>query len=473
MNFRSIRVRLTLWYLAILALGLGALSVGSWFAMRASLLHAIDHELGDRVRGVETFLREELAVLSPAQLRDEFREHAQLGPGGDLFQVCNAKGEWIYRSTLLENNRVPVRSPAELGGETGGIVESVTVDRIPMRIASRRVMVQGAPYTVQVARPLPEFYEALDRFLEILFFSVPMVLFAASVGGYWISTRALRPVEEIRSAAQSISIRNLSERLATPMSGDELQRLSETLNDMLARLSDSVQRMSQFTADASHELRSPLSLIRITAELAAQQARTKDELLDDMKQVLLEAERMSRLIDSLLLLARADSRDDGLQKEWTDWSLGVREAVAQVSNAAKEKQIHIALEAPPEPVVVLGDAESLRRVVFILLDNAIKYSPADSPVRVSIAAQDGEAVCVVRDQGIGISAEDRQHIFDRFWRADKVRSRGLGGAGLGLSIAQWIVGRHDGGIAVSSEPAKWSEFEIRIPLQQHQNGRTQ
>jgi signal transduction histidine kinase len=183
-----------------------------------------------------------------------------------------------------------------------------------------------------------------------------------------------------------------------------------------------------------------------------------------MKHILTEAERTSHLIDSLLLLARADSGEDGLHKELTDWSLSVREAVEQVSVAAKEKKIQIELNVPQTPVVVLGDAEALRRAAFILLDNAIKYSVEASAVSVTIGGQQGQAICRVSDAGIGISAVEQEHIFDRFWRADKVRSRGMGGAGLGLSIAKWIADRHQGTIQVSSDLGKGSQFEIRIPL---------
>jgi len=469
MNFKAIRIRLTVWYLTILAFGLGALGVGSFYAMRASLFHAIDHDLEDRIIGVEKFMNEQIASLTLIEIRDEFREHSVLGPGGDLFQVCNRKGEWLYRSLPLENNRVSILPPDQLGD--AHLQENLTVQNTPVRFASRRIIVRGEPYTVQVAAPLSEFYEALERFSTILWFSVPLLLLLACFGGYWISSRALQPVESVRAAAQQISICNLSERLVVPDSGDELQRLSETLNDMLARLGDSVQRISQFTADASHELRAPVTLIRTTAELAIQQNRSEADLIEDMKQILAESKRTGRLIDSLLLLARVDSGEAGLDKELTDLSVGVRQAVEEISKAAAEKDIRIDLKAPDNPVVVFGDADSLRRAVVILLDNAIKYSSESSCVAVSIAVntQTGQAICRVKDTGIGIASDDLRSIFDRFWRADKVRSRGLGGVGLGLSIAKWIVDQHQGTIHVSSEPGKGSQFEIRIPLDpQHQ-----
>ena len=427
MALESIRVRLTAWYLVMLAVGLGLFGVGSWFAMRASAFQTIDDELEDRIHGVEKFMQLQIAALSPVEIRDEFREHSVLGPGGDLFQVCDEKGQWLYRSAVLENNQVPIRLPNQLGDES--VYENISVQSIPIRFATRRVVVNNHPFTIQVAAPLKEFYEALERFRLILWFSVPLLLIGAGLGGYLISRRALRPVDRITAAAESISISNLSERLEVPKTSDELQRLSETLNRMLARLDASVQRMSQLTADASHELRAPISLIRTTAELAVDGGRTNAEYREDMVQILAESERTTRLIDSLLLLARADAGEGGLQHELIDVSTVVREAVAQGHSLAAEKQIDLAASLGSNATVVRGDGEALRRLFFILIDNAIKYTPYGGRVQVQLEALDGHAAVKVTDSGIGISESDLPHIFDRFWRADKVRSRGMGGAG--------------------------------------------
>jgi heavy metal sensor kinase len=462
MNFGSIRVRLTAWYLVMLALGLAIFGVGSWFAMRASAFHTIDEELEDRISGVEKFMRIQIASLSPIEIRDEFREHSVLGPGGDLFQVCSGKGEWLYRSAVLENSQVPIRRPDQLGNAV--VFEDLLVQSTPVRFATRRVVVNDQPYSIQVAAPLHEFYEALHRFRVMLWLALPPLLIAAGVGGYWISRQALKPVDQITTAAESISIRNLSGRLDVPDTGDELQRLSETLNRMLARLNSSVQRMSQFTADASHELRAPVSLIRTTAELAITCGRTNTEYHEDMRQILAEAERTSRLIDSLLLLARADAGEDGLQRELTDLSASVREAVEQGRSSAIERRIEITAQLDDKPAVVLGDGEALRRLVFILIDNAVKYNADGGCVQIALSTLNGQAVLSISDSGIGIDSDDLPHIFDRFWRADKVRSRGMGGAGLGLSIARWIVDRHQGTIEVTSEPGKGSTFAVKFPL---------
>lgn len=461
MSFGSIRVRLTTWYLVMLAIGLGLFGVGSWFAMRTSAFHTIDEELEDRIHGVEKFMQLQIAALSPVEIRDEFREHSVLGPGGDLFQVCDERGQWLYRSAVLENSQVPIRLPREVGDEP--IYENLTVQGTPVRFATGRVVVNGHPYTIQVAAPLREFNEALERFRLILLLVAPLLLIGAGLGGYLISRRALNPVDRITAAAESISISNLSDRLEVPKTSDELQRLSETLNRMLSRLNSAVQRISQFTADASHELRAPISLIRATAELAVHHKRTNDEYHEDMVQILAESERTSRLIDSLLLLARADAGGAELQHELTDVSTSVREATDQARTLAANKRIEMVTELDG-PIVVHGDGEALRRLSFILVDNAIKYSPEGGRVQVGLRAVDGKAVITVSDSGIGISESDLPHIFDRFWRADKVRSRATGGAGLGLSIARWIVDEHHGTIEVESKSGQGSTFSARMPL---------
>ncbi len=292
----------------------------------------------------------------------------------------------------------------------------------------------------------------------MLWFSAPLLLIGAGFGGYLISRRALGPVDRITTAAESISISSLSDRLEVPKTSDELQRLSETLNGMLARLNASVQKISQFTADASHELRAPVS------------GRTSEEFHDDMIQILAEAERTSKLIDSLLLLARADAGGSELQHELTDVSTSLREAVEQGRSLSAEKRIELTAGLDSPAVVVHGDGEALRRLFFILIDNAIKYTPEGGRVQVRVEVLDGQAAIKVSDCGMGISESDLPHIFDRFWRADKVRSRGLGGAGLGLSIARWIVDQHHGSIEVRSELSEGSTFTVKIPLAEAASG---
>jgi heavy metal sensor kinase len=465
---RSIGFRLAAWYFLVFACGLAAFSVAAWFAMRASVYHAVDDELRDRVRGVQSFMDRQISSLSVPEIRDEFREHSVLGPGGDLFQVCDDQGRWLYRSVALESNNVPIELPRALDAPR---FETRQVERHSLRFYSERIVVNGKPYTVQVAALMNEVFEALEGFRWMLLLATPLLLIAASAGGFWLSTRALAPVDEISRAAQRISIENLTDRLDVTQTGDQLQRLSETLNAMLSRLEASVRRITQFTADASHELRAPVSLIRTTAEVALQKRdRPAGEYLEALDEILEESERTSQVVDSLMLLARADSGKENLERALIDAGAVVKGAAEQGEKLARTHGLKFSASVPEAPVSIQADADALRRALLILLDNAVKYTPQGGSVRIALKTSDGVAVVSVSDTGIGIAKQDVIHIFDRFWRADKARSREQGGAGLGLSIAKWIVDIHAGSIDVESEPGKGSIFHLRVPLDHREKG---
>src|SRR5262249_11143561 len=229
---------------------------------------------------------------------------------------------------------------------------------------------------VQVVSPVDEALEALERFRVILLLAAPLLLLVASAGGYWISSRALAPVDDISLAAQRISIENLTDRLQVPPTGDQLQRLSETLNEMLSRLESAVRRMAQFTADASHELRAPVSLIRTTAEVAVlKRDRPAPEYLEALDDILEEAERTSQVVDSLMLLARTDSGKEALDCVPVDACVVVRGAAEQGERLAQNHGIEFHIELPQSPVFIQADADALRRALLILMDNAAKYTP--------------------------------------------------------------------------------------------------
>jgi heavy metal sensor kinase len=458
----SIRFRLTAWYFGVLALGLSLFGITAWFAMSASLHHAIDDSLTDRVQGVKRFMDEQISALSILEIRDEFREHSVLGPGGDLFQVSDASGNWLYRSVPLEENQLPGRRPIELAGSR--VYEDLTLQGTPLRILSETITVHGKPYTVQVAAPVHEIEEALERLRWMLLLSMPLLLVVATVGGFWISRRALSPVDRVTEAARTISIESLAARLPVPETGDEIERLSRTFNELLARLQGSVERMTQFTADASHELRAPTTLIRTTAELSLRRVRSVEEYQQALGQVLTESERMSHLVDSLLLLARADSATDGATGSRFDLAVSVNEACEEGRTLAVSRGVEFTFSVPPDPVPVSGDPQLARRLFFILIDNAIKYTPSGGRVEVELRREDRRAVGIIRDTGIGIAEHELPRIFDRFWRADKVRSRDAGGAGLGLSIAQWLAHRFNGEVRVESTLGHGSVFTVDLAL---------
>ena len=411
-------------------------------------------------------MENQISALSLPEIRDEFREHSVLGPGGDLFQVCDQSGQWLYRSVPLENANVTIALPASLPASR---FQDMRIENHRLRFYSQRIAVDGKEYTVQVASLMTEAYEALERFRLILLLAAPVLLLVASAGGYWLSTRALAPVDAISRMAQRISIESLEQRLSVPQTGDQLQRLSETLNAMLSRLAFSVRRMKQFTADASHELRAPVSLIRTTAEVAVQRRdRSAGEYLQALEEILEEAAETSQVVESLMLLARADSGKQVLEAAPADICAIVRSASDQGEKLVRNRGSNCSAQIPEDPIWIQADAEALRRALLILIDNAAKYTPAGGSVAIRLEARGGLAVASVSDTGIGIAKEDLAHIFDRFWRADKARSREQGGAGLGLSIAKWIVETHRGSIDVKSELGRGSAFYLSVPLR-HSN----
>jgi heavy metal sensor kinase len=467
----SIRLRLAAWYFVSLAMILGLFAIGAWIAMKAGVREAVDHDLRVRIRDVREFMDEELAA-GPAELLEELKEHSLLGLGGGLLQLSDGDARVIFRSGRLKDARLRLPVPAAGDHEVRFVTEGA--GRSSVRAAAQIVDVKGSRFLVQVAEPMDEFDESLQRFEKTLLILAPFFLLLASVGGFWLSGRALAPVDRITKDARLITIANLSARLHVPNADDELQRLAVTLNAMLDRIDAEVRRIVQFTADASHELRAPLTLIQTAAEFSLRRERTSEELLDAMRKILRACGRTSRLVDDLLLLARADSSADELHFEPTDISATGRDASELAVALAEAKNIQVATDIPAKPFIVNGNEQLLARLWLILLDNAVKYTQEGGRIAFSMRARDGRLEASVSDTGIGIAAADLPHVYDRFWRADKVRSRDVraqdvrsrnsGGAGLGLSIARWIVLRHAGEIEIASEPGRGSLVTVQLPL---------
>ena len=452
-----IKIRLTAWYFAVLALSLALFGAIAFFSMRRSIETTVDESLRDRADGIQE-LMEHVLPEGPERLEDELREHSELRAEGDLSQVCDQGGDWIYRSPLMKRYDVPwleTSSPRVYNLERQGL---------PLRVLATSVRFADHTYHVQVASPMDDFNEALDHFRGVLLVLIPMLLLLASAGGYWMSRRALAPVLQITQTAERIGSRGLSSRLAVPQSHDELQHLSETLNGMLERLEAAFRRITQFTADASHELRTPVALMRTTAELSLRKPRAEADYREALTQILRELETTSALIENLMLLARADSGVEALHFASVDLSQTLREACRQGRVLAQGKQIRFQEEIANSPVIVEGDTHALQRLFLILFDNAVKYTPAGGSVTVSLTDANGFAVAEIRDTGIGIGQAELPHIFERFYRADKARSREMGGVGLGLSIGRWIAEAHGGVIEAESTPGQGSVFRVRLPI---------
>lgn len=455
----SIRVRLTLWYFGIFAATFGIYAAGILLAMRAGVDAVIDEELRVRLQGVQSFMERHDPTVSLEEMQYEFREHSGLRPGGDLLQVSDVEGKWLFQSRSILDYEVG-RPPTDLQAP---LYETLDLKGDRLRVLSARFSVSGSTYTAQLAAPVVEAYKILQRFQWLLLSSIPLVLVLASAGGYWMSRRALAPVDEITRAAQLVSEHNLSGRLVIPRAADELQRLAVTFNQMLGRLEAGFNRITEFTADASHELRTPVALVRTTAELSLRRPRDDAEYREALGQILDESKRMTILIESLMTLARVDSGAETLNFEAIDVTRLVRDACVRSEPLAQSKQIQFECAIPDESILVNSDANALQRLFLILIDNAIKYTPAAGRVRVGVENDADNVVVKIQDTGIGVSNEDLPFIFERFYRADKARSREAAGAGLGLSIARWIADAHRASIRVESIPGEGSIFEVRIP----------
>jgi heavy metal sensor kinase len=458
-----IRLRLTAWYFAVLAVVLPAFGVSGYLAMRHSIRQTVDEELQTRAEGVHQLIERNVQRGAKGDLPEGLREHTELRAGGALLQVADAQGNWLYRSKVMSDYGVPRISPSSPK------ISEYTGNDVPLRIRNLTVNVDGEPYFIQAAFEMDDFYEALYHFELLLYIAIPLLLICSALGGYWISTRALAPVDQITKTARTISAQNLSSRLVVPPTGDELQRLSETLNGMLDRLEAAFKKITQFTADASHELRTPVAVMRTRAELSLRKARSPEEYRDVIAEVLTELEKTSGLIEQLMFLARADSGAETLRFSPTNVTEVLREACHQGSALAEAKQIGFQEQISSDSMWIRGDASSLRRLFLILIDNAVKYTPSNGQVEVSLHRKNGYAIAQVRDTGIGIAENDLPNVFERFYRADKARTRELGGVGLGLSIGRWITEVHSGTIEVQSAPGRGSVFQIRLPITQTSN----
>lgn len=452
-----LRVRLTAWYFVVLAAAFAIFGVTAFVAMRKSIITTVDERLHDRMEDIRGWA-EDYVPEGRERLEHELAERGGPHSGADAFQISDESGRWIFRSPLMARYDVPAAAGAD------SQIVSMRRKGMPFRILSGRISVGNHVYLIQVASEMDDFEEALERFRWVIILASPLLLLFASAGGYWISRKALQPVDEIVRAAQGISVRSLSSRLDVPQGRDELQRLSETLNGMLERLETAFKKITQFTADASHELRTPVALMRARAEILLRKSREADEYREALAQILKDLEQTSELIEKLMLLARADSGTEVLQVARLNLLDPLREACNEGKTLADLKQVAFSQQISGDPVWVDGDAQSLHRLFLILIDNAVKYTPEQGRVEVGLAVRNGFAVAEVRDTGIGIGSEDLPRIFERFYRSDRARSREPGGVGLGLSIARWIAEAHHGSADVESSLGKGSTFKVQLPL---------
>ena len=459
----TIRFRLTGAYALIMTVMVGGTAAWSWVAARHSVSVTVDRSLE---RDMALFQSSVQMTSRRMDIVQAIQMSTTWGVRDLLVRVFDASGNRVYQSPSLEHQLSTGPPAVELGRITFRTVSGNQDEDV--RLAATAIDIQNHRYVVELAQPVTMGERSLARFGKMLMLVIPLALVLASLGGYWLSGRALAPVTQITNDARRINATNLSDRLVVPPARDELRELSETLNAMLGRIDRSVSQLRQFTADASHELRAPLALIYTAAEFSLRRERPREELVDALEKILRESRHTTSLVDSLLLLARADSGGDSLQAPVPiNLSTLCQDAADRAAELGSAKSISVVTDLGSTSIVVDGDETALRRLLLILVDNAVKYTPAGGRVDVGLAVDRnaGHAALIrIADSGIGMAAADLPHVFDRFWRADKVRSRTMGGTGLGLAIARWIVDRHGGTIVVSSEVGQGSVFTVTLPL---------
>ena len=463
-EWRSIRFRLTAWYTGILVVTFALAGVFVLFVVRDAAQETVDNDLRARLAAVREYLPAVLAGRGDDHQNVALEDRFTPGPGGVWLQVADSTGRWVFRTDPGYLKIVPL--PAVSGLRRRGKARTIRIHGRSTRVLT--IPVPGG--VAQLGAPMDEFEEMYEQLRWALGLTSPLLLILACFAGYWMSGRALEPVDEIDKTVRRIGSRTLTERLHVRNTHDELDRLSITINEMLERLESAFKLVVQFTADASHELRTPVAIIRTTAEVTRGARRTPEEHEEAWDQVVLQSERMSRLINDLLLLARADAGHSDVIFEAIDLADIVNGVTSEVRVLARASSLELTSSAPLS-CSAWGDPEAIRRLLLILLDNAVKFTPMGGQVRVDLKTEEspdgGYAAIDVRDTGIGIGPDDVALVFDRFYRVSADRSRKTGGSGLGLAIAKWLASLHNGKIVVESELGKGSVFRVLLPLAKH------
>jgi len=451
--FDSVRTRLTLWYAGVLGLSLIAFALLAYYAAAAIFHQRQDESLRSTAQTVASAYVEELA-----------EQHSLAKAGEVVLLELTFPNRYVE---VIDNAGQPIAWSKNLTGKTFALptVNSgvVTVDGLRAAVVPLSAD-QNLGFAV-VAEPLSVIEDGLRELRRNFFAGVPLVLLLASAGGYFLARKSLAPIASMNSQTQRISAENLSQRLDVTSPRDELGRLATTINDLLARLESSFSEQQRFIADASHELRTPLAVLRGETEVALAKQRSADEYQESLSLIQEEAERLSRIVEDLFLLARQPiDAPATLMRERVSLNETVKDCARAAHVLATRKGVRLTTHNDAAGIQLSGDKELITRMILNLLDNAVKYTPAGGEISLALTRQNGHAEITVRDTGIGIADADRQRILDRFYRVDKARSRALGGAGLGLSIVRWIVEVHGGDIHIDSAPGHGSTFTVDLPL---------
>jgi two-component system, OmpR family, sensor kinase len=462
-----IRWRLTLWYGLILTLILSVFSSGVYIYFRNSLQKSIDA----KIKSIGEILSSSMIEGHNTSVFGNFERYLEnvLGrkPKGKFIQIMDASGKIGAKMNDMETEILPSNFKT-LERVLNGEVVYDTIERVRPRLRMVTIPIienkenKKVTSIVQIGTSLEDFDETMNKLLIIMIISIPTSIGVSIVGGYFLAKKALRPVDQIRKAAVKITLSNLGERIDIGSRRDELGRLARTFNEMISRLRDSFLRINQFSIDVSHELKTPLTILKGQTEVALRKDRDNEDYKSILKSNLEEVNRMAEIIDDLLLLSKADTKEVKLNTE----DVSLRDLIADVCMNVKifadNKGIGLMMKEL-EDIKIKGDELKLRRMLLNIVENGIKYTSPGGKIEISSFINNGYVQIDIKDNGVGISEDDIKFVFDRFYRGDKSRKR-ESGSGLGLSISKWIAELHKGTIEVKSQLSEGSLFSIKLPV---------
>jgi heavy metal sensor kinase len=463
MNSRSLRFRLIVWY--VVWLSVVFISFGSivYLASKHHLENMLKQSLSRRASQVAGVAQNPGLIENTAQLRAELETRFAPEVNGRFIRISRDDGRELYRSRAPKDASFDPKfvPTAPMPATEDLFAHHALPDGHFMLVAMAPIGVAERRYLIEFGASAASVQETLRQLLVAFGIAVPALVLVAVAGGYFLVQQAMKPVDEVIKTAEQISSHNLGARVPVTPTGDELQRLSTALNNMFRRLDDAFQHNQRFMADASHELRTPLTVVQCELEAVSELTAGHAQAREIVANTLEEVQRLTRIVEELFALCRLDAGE--AQRESVHFDLGslVASTTDQMAVLADDKKIRIVRDVGK--VGVHGDRARLKQVAVNLINNAINYTPAGGQVSVSVYAEQKEAVLEVADTGIGIPPEALPHVFERFFRVDKARSREDGGAGLGLSIVKSICLAHGGMVDVESTEGQGSRFTVRLP----------
>jgi signal transduction histidine kinase len=459
MKALPIRVRLTFWYFAMFASAAALLCLASLWMLQRSVDETEYHDLQERAQDVQLILNHESPGQTIEQIRNEFSALYDLKDDGKYLQVLDEKGNWLYRSKRMATGNPDLQAPGLLPKD--GLITEFQLGTRTIRILAYPISARGMRYSVQTGISLNRSMMLLASFRAKLLLLTPIVILVAALGGHLMSRKALKPVAALAAEARRINDRNLDIRLPAPDVKDEISDLSHTLNQMLERIDKAFASVRSFTGNASHELRTPISLMRTEIEVALYRPRDAEEHRAILGRLHEETVRMTSLVENLLSLARSDGGAETMAFAPVRIDEIFREVAGTWKNAMSRAMLDFRVEMQHSDLLVLCDIQGISRLLSILLENASKYTPPGGSVTLKGTIAESRARISVQDTGVGIDPVYMDRIFDRFFRVPTSGSH-LSGSGLGLSLAKWIAERHGSALCVASLPGRGSCFSFSL-----------